>query len=324
MTSSPLPRPLLWWTTTADGWSLALRTYSPAGPARASLLLSPGMMLDGRAMDRPAGSGLASFFRDRGYLATTLDLRGHGSSRPRAARRVDWNFDDLVLRDIPAACQAMRAAHPELPLIWLGHSLSAHAGAVASGLDPELGLQALVLLCPGPWLRVLEPSATLWWGKRTLLLAWSALTAACGRFPAQLLAVGTNDESRGFVFQHLRWARRDGWRSTDGRHDYLEATRRVQVPSLVIAAEGDLLCRPAQVERFAAILGDRGSPATYWRIDRARLSSHRQPRHMGVLTALPSHRLWEEIAGWIDRELTQSPPAAPLDRRSPGALHDGA
>src|SRR5579863_5182437 len=93
MTSSPLPRPLLWWTTTADGWSLALRTYSPAGPARASLLLSPGMMLDGRAMDRPAGSGLASFFRDRGYLATTLDLRGHGSSRPRAARRVDWNFD---------------------------------------------------------------------------------------------------------------------------------------------------------------------------------------------------------------------------------------
>src|SRR4029077_605030 len=55
--------------TTADGWRLNLACYSarrvaaaaaaaetmPCAPA--AMVLSPGMMLDGRAMDRPPGRG---------------------------------------------------------------------------------------------------------------------------------------------------------------------------------------------------------------------------------------------------------------------------
>jgi predicted alpha/beta hydrolase len=311
MTEPAPPRPTTWTTPTSDGWSLSLRTSQPAGTPKASILLSPGMMLDGRAMDRPPGAGLASFFRNRGYLVTTLDLRGHGSSRPRASRKVDWNFDDLVLQDIPAAVGAVRQRHPTLPLAWLGHSLSAHAGVVAAGLHTDLGLDALVALCPGPWLRVLEPSRMVWWGKRLLLLAWSALTVPFGRFPAHALGMGTNDESRGFVGQHVQWGRDPGWHSSDGAIDYLAALRRVAVPSLVVSAEGDVLCRPAQVERFSQLVGNDATPGVYWHVGRQRLGSSHEPGHMGVLTAPPALRLWEEMELWIETAIRRESPIAP-------------
>src|SRR5712692_476344 len=68
----PLPPPRALRLVTPDGWSLHLACYPPAEPPRAALLLAPGMMLDGRAMDRPAGRGLASFFHRRGYAVYTL------------------------------------------------------------------------------------------------------------------------------------------------------------------------------------------------------------------------------------------------------------
>ena len=242
--SAPPPHPLR--LATADGWSLHLACYPPLAGAgqqrpRAAILLAPGMMLDGRAMDRPAGRGLASFSRRRGYAVYCLDLRGHGDSRPRAARGVDWSFDDLVAVDIPLALSAVKARHPDLPLVWLGHSLSAHAGAVALGQRPELPADLLVLLCPGAWIRPFEPSWPLWLGKRTALWLWDRVAAACGRFPAAALGIGTNDESRSYVRQHREWAARGRWQSRDGA-DYLAGLARIQRPALVVAAAGGARC----------------------------------------------------------------------------------
>ncbi len=101
---SARPTPLR--IATRDGWSLHLASYpqcaapAPAVPATppdpvgtgsappAAMLLGAGMMLDGRAMDRPAGHGLASFFQARGFAVYSLDLRGHGESGP--PRRAGW------------------------------------------------------------------------------------------------------------------------------------------------------------------------------------------------------------------------------------------
>src|SRR5436305_1040547 len=144
---------------TADGWTIHLEEH-PAPPAPiAALLLVPGMMLDRRAMDRPAGRGLASFFRARGYAVYALDLRGHGASRPAAgsgAAGADWSYDDLVAHDLPAALAAVAARHPGLPVGVLGHSLGAIAAAAAVGCRPELPADLLVLLSPTVWIRALE------------------------------------------------------------------------------------------------------------------------------------------------------------------------
>jgi predicted alpha/beta hydrolase len=317
----PPPRPH--YLITADGWSLHLASYPPpcpppapgaveAGPAsgaRAAILLAPGMMLDGRAMDRPPGRGLASFFRRRGYLVYSLDLRGHGESRPRAARCVDWSFDDLVTVDIPLAISAVKARHPDLPLVWLGHSLSAHAGAVAVGQRPELPADLLVLLCPGAWIRELEPSWLLWQGKRATLWLWNGVTAVCGRFPAARLGIGTNDESRGYVRQHREWAAAGRWQSRDGSADYLAGLARIRQPALVVAAAGDWLCRPASVRLLAAAIAPAPSGMVeLWEVTGRDLSRRRHPGHMDVLTAPPAERLWERIDDWISRHL-----AGPVD-----------
>ncbi len=297
---------------TPDGWSLHLASYPllPAATAvgagggpPAAMLLGAGMMLDGRAMDRPAGRGLASFFQARGYAVYSLDLRGHGQSRPHASRRVDWGFDELVMSDIPAAVRAVRERHPGLPLIWLGHSLSAHAGAAAAGLLPELPVDLLVLLCPGPWLRAFEPSWPLWQAKRGVLGLWDATATLCGRFPAARLGIGTDDESRTYVRQQRQWAASGRWQSRDGAADYLAALARIRCPSLVVAAGADLLCRPRSVRAFAAAIGAAGGGAELWEVTGRDLSRRRPPAHMEMVTARPALPVWERIAEWLRARL---------------------
>ena len=278
--------------------------FDDGGRPPAAMLLSAGMMLDGRAMDRPPGRGLASFFQARGFAVYTLDLRGHGESGPHASRRVDWSFDDLVTADIPAAAGAVKQLHPELPLVWLGHSLSAHAGAVALGLRPELPIDLLVLLCPGPWVRAFEPSWPLWQAKRGVVRAWDAVAAACGSFPAARFGVGTDDESRGYVRQHREWAASGRWESRDRGVDYLAALARIRKPALVIAAGGDRLCRPGSVRRFAAAIGPAGAGAAeHWRVGGGELGRRLPPGHMSVITDPPSLPLWERIDGWLRARL---------------------
>ena len=296
--------------TTADGWSLHLASY-PWGPApgaggrpAAAMVLAAGMMLDGRAMDRPPGRGLASFFQARGYAVYTLDLRGHGRSGPHASRRVDWSFDDLVAADIPAAVAAVKARHPELPLVWLGHSLSAHAGAVALGLRPELPVDLIVALCPGPWVRAFEPSWPLWQAKRGVLRLWDWVTARCGRFPAARLRIGTDDESRGYVRQHREWAASGRWESRDGQVDYLAALGNIRRPALVVAAGGDRLCRPRSVRGFAAAIGPAGAGGgDFWKVTGRDLGRRLPPSHMALITDPPSRPAWERIDAWLRARL---------------------
>ena len=297
---------------TADGWSLHLACHEPAERPRAALLLAPGMMLDGRAMDRPPGGGLASYFRRRGYAVYTLDLRGHGESRPRAARGVDWSFDELVAVDIPLAMAAVKARHPGLPLVWMGHSLSAHAGAAAVGQRPALPVDLLVLLCPGAWVRGLEPSWPLWQAKRAVIFLWDRATAACGRFPAARLGIGTNDEALSYVRQHREWARTGRWWNREGTADYLAGLAAIRRPTLVVAAAGDWLCRPRSVALLAAAMtppapGAGAAPprgmVELWRVTGRDLGRRRHPGHLDVLTDPPSGKLWQGIDDWIRRQL---------------------
>jgi len=309
--------------TTSDGWRLNLACYPawavagvaagaaagaeaiPSAPA--AMLLSPGMMLDGRAMDRPPGRGLASFFQARGYAVYCLDLRGHGASGPAASRQVDWNFDDLVLADVPAAVAAVKARHPDLPVVWLGHSLSAHAGAVALGVRPELPIDLLVLMCPGPWVRAFEPSWPVWLAKRGVLRLWDGVAGVCGRFPARRLGIGTDDESRGYVRQHRAWGASGRWESRDGSVDYLAALARIRRPALVVAAGGDLLCRARSVACFAAAIGDPAAGgAELWTVTGRDLGRRLPPAHMEMITAAPSLPIWERIDAWLRERLRES------------------
>jgi len=293
---------------TADGWTIHLEEHPAAPDPVAALLLVPGMMLDRRAMDRPAGRGLASFFSARGYSVYALDLRGHGASRPAAgsgAAGVDWSYDDLVAHDLPAALAAVAARHPGLPVAVLGHSLGAIAAAAALGCRPELPAELLVLLAPAVWIRPLEPSLPVWMYKRALLGIWGALSRRLGYWPGGRFGIGTDDEARGFVEQFCAWGASGRWTSRDGAVDYLERLGRIARPALVVHASADPISRGATARRLADALGGacRGQRAEVWRIGARDLGRRRPPMHMALAVAPAAAAVWERIDAWMRRRL---------------------
>jgi predicted alpha/beta hydrolase len=296
---------------TEDGWTLYMEEHPPAAvaglggaaAARGAVLVSHGMMVNRKIMDRPPGRGLVSHLRRRGYHVYSLDLRGHGASGPKAAAGATWSYDDLVQRDLPAALRAVARRHPELPRALVGHSLSAHGGGAALGLAPELPVDAAVLISPVVWIRGHEPAAGWWAVKRLLLAAWYGLTRTVGHMPARRLGIGTEDEPPAYVRQFVDWARSGRWTSRDGSVDYLEALARVEVPVLVLTARGDRwICRPPAVERFAAAL--RRAPVELRVLGRRDLPElPRQPGHMTLVTDPRSRPAWDLLADWLDRTL---------------------
>ncbi len=292
---------------TPDGWTIHLEEHpltTAAAPPVAALLLVPGMMLDRRAMDRPAGRGLASFFRARGYAVYSLDLRGHGASRPGASAAVDWCYDDLVTVDLPAALAAVAARHPGLPVVLLGHSLGAIAGAAAVGCRPELPVDLLVLLSPSVWIRALEPSLPIWLYKRALLELWSALSRRFGYWPGGRLRIGTDDEPRGFVEQFRAWGASGRWTSRDGAVDYLAALGRVGRPTLVVSTTADPISRRRTAGLFANHLaGGGGGPVEVWRIAARDLGRRLPPMHMALAVDPAAAAVWARIDAWMRRHL---------------------
>ena len=307
---------------TADGWTLHLEEHPPAAvggtpaTARGALLVSHGMMVNRRSLDRPPGRGLVSFLRRRGFHVYSLDLRGHGASGPKAAHGGNWTYDHIVQRDLPAAVRAVARRHPELPLGYLGHSLSAHGGAVTLGLEPDLPVDAAVLVSPVLWIPSHEPS-TLWWlYKRLMLEGWWALTRLVGHTPARRLGIGSEDEAPGYVRQFPRWARDDAWLGENlaedggGKLDYLAALGRVRGPVLVMNARGDRwICRTPSVERFAAAM--QGADVELRELGRAELPElPREPGHMTLVTDHRSRPAWEAMADWLNGVMEAADPGA--------------
>jgi len=320
---------------TADGWTLHLEEHPPAtvggtpAAARGALLVSHGMMVNRCSLDRPPGRGLLSFLRRRGFHVYALDLRGHGASGPKAAHGGRWTYDDIVQRDLPAAIRAVARRHPDLPLGYVGHSLSAHGGAVTLGLEPSLPVDAAVLISPVLWIRSHEPS-TLWWlYKRLMLEGWWALTRLVGHTPARRLGIGSEDEAPGYVRQFPRWAREDRWVGEDldpgagsaeghgGELDYLAALARVRAPVLVVNARGDRwICRRPSVARFARAMS--GADVELRELGRAELPElRREPGHMTLVTDRRSRPAWEAMADWLEGALEAAAPGAARAAPSP-------
>jgi predicted alpha/beta hydrolase len=262
------------------------------------------MMLSGRSLDRPRGRGMASWFAARGYTVYLVDLRGHGASRPLPSEGGDWTYDEIVAFDVPAAVAAAKALHPDRPLVWIGHSLSAHAGAAAFGQRPDLPLAAAVLISPVVWMMCHEPSRLLWWIKRATLRLWWWLTLTVGYMPARRLGIGSDDEPPGYVRQFLDWARTDAWTSRDGSVDYLVGLARVSFPVLIVNARGDLwIARTPCARRFAEAM--TGAAVDFWEIGRKELGLSRrempaEPGHMALVKDPRAVAAWERIAEWIE------------------------
>ena len=120
-----------------DGESLGLRHWPSPGPARASLLIIPGLGEHGGRYERAAGILAAS-----GLDTWALDLRGFGRA---GGRRAYVERLDIWLDDIAERLAVLRQS--DGPVVLLGHSMGGLVAArYAESTRPQPDL--LVLSAP--------------------------------------------------------------------------------------------------------------------------------------------------------------------------------
>jgi alpha-beta hydrolase superfamily lysophospholipase len=107
----------------ADGTQIAAYRWDPAGAPKAAVQLTHGMGEHAQRYDH-----VAAALTDAGYVVYAQDQRGHGASadpdRLGDLGEGGWN---ALVADIGLLSAQIRAEHPGLPLILLGHSMGSFA-----------------------------------------------------------------------------------------------------------------------------------------------------------------------------------------------------
>ncbi|CAN5530942.1 alpha/beta hydrolase [soil metagenome] len=107
------------------GRGIFTRRWSPQGPPRAALLIAHGLAEHGGRYAR-----LAAALTAIGIVVYAHDHRGHGPACPPAdlAFFADHHGWRACLDDIHAVAQTIRSSHPDLPLLFFGHSMGSFMG----------------------------------------------------------------------------------------------------------------------------------------------------------------------------------------------------
>ncbi|MFZ5724729.1 MAG: alpha/beta hydrolase [Pseudomonadota bacterium] len=129
-----------------DGHRIAVRRWDAVGTPRAAMLVSHGMAEHGERY-----APLGEYLGQRGVVVYALDHRGHGRS---IARPEDTgHYADFtpghdgwarVVDDLGHVIQHVRAAHPDVPFVLLGHSMGSFI-AQATAMNQGAQLDALAL-----------------------------------------------------------------------------------------------------------------------------------------------------------------------------------
>lgn len=317
-------------TLTDDGWRLALHVYEPSGgrPRRHPVVLCHGLGANHVAFDAHVDTSLARHLASRGYIALSLDLRGHGHSEHpsrRGARRFGWSFDDYLLHDVPAAIAHAKRTSGAPAVHWVGHSMGgllayahlarggsrdfASVTTIGSSLDYSGAASGFHALYPLRSLLGRVPFVPVG------LLA-RAMAGLVGRVetPFQRFNVWRSNvdlehwravSRRGFhavsapVMAQLASAMQPGGlRSRDGSTAYMEGLARATAPVLAIAGDRDEQCPPDAAERTVKALGSRRRELRVFG------EAHGHGDHYGHFDLVIGRRARTEvfpcIDGWID------------------------
>lgn len=266
--------------STADKTTLHVRTFAPAKPCIATLVLVHGYLEHGGRYE-----AFAQALGAHGIAVVAADLRGHGLSS--GARGHVHRFKQYR-EDLFEVLTSARLAQGPKPLFVLGHSLG---GLIALDYALRKAPQLTGLMVTNPFIApaMRIPVAKKWLGVVTQQL-WPTFAVRAGLDSAAL----TRDEAL------LRASRTDPliFDRTTARwfHEATRAQARVMqggalaMPFLGILGMADTIASPtASLACFAAI---HGPDVTVWQRD--------DERHE-VLNELARADLFEAIAQWMLR-----------------------
>lgn len=277
--------------TLADGLSVPLRRWGPAGQERprAIILALHGFNDYGNAFAMPG-----RYWASQGILTLAYDQRGFGDTPQRGI----WPGAPTLQADLSAAIAAVRAAYPGIPLYVLGESMGGAVVATRFAGQPlPDGVAGLILSAPAVWSRPTMPFYQRW----ALALAgwtvpWMELT------PPRGLKIQASDNipmlrALGRDPLMIRATRVDAVRGlTDLMDQAMVAMGNLPGPVLVMYGRNEQVIPPVPVARALASLPQRPDIRTV-----------RYPDgwHM-LLRDLKAETVWRDVAMFVTN------PTAPL------------
>lgn len=117
-----------YFTTTADGWKLAIHHYRPENPnGSIPVILCHGLSANRFIFDMEQAPSLACYLRDNGYDVWVPELRGSGMSDSpglfSSCCSYTWGYEDHLKYDIPAIIGFVTKESLSDKVKWVGHSM---------------------------------------------------------------------------------------------------------------------------------------------------------------------------------------------------------
>ena len=282
--------------TTDDGWRLGMGRYRPKSAAepRLPVVLCHGLGANRFNMDFGERRSLARYLAAQGFECWVPELRGAGRSAapPGAGRQgCAWDFDTLVLQDVPAVVRTVCERSGAARVHWVGHSLGGlvlfgHLAATEG--DPRIA-SVFAIASPGDGTLV-RPSVrsslaaldtiSRWFGSLGLSVL-AGLAAPFGGLlvyapqPGPLvnpdnvepwvarraLAHLATDLNLRLLRQMSRWAfsSEPGFTTYDGGTNYLSALSEVTTPAFFAAGAADGVVLPDSVRAAFDAWGGQAS-----------------------------------------------------------------
>lgn len=273
----PVVLPRVYYTAD-DGWQAPLFYVAPApGSAGEPVILAHGLGGTWRDYSLEPTACLAATLADAGYAVYLLTHRGDRDALPPEAAR-PFSVDDIALRDVPAAIDAVRAHSGYGQVLWIGHGLGAQIFYLSLALLGGSSIAAAALLCgaarfasPRTTVRAAGQLASLlpkrWMlpGRRFQQLA-AALVGdgaevgspdTTGAALRGRLRYASGDLHLGVLRQMARWLARGHLTDVSGRLDVTEALAGLpdRPATLVIEGDADPTCPVGASLSAATALG---------------------------------------------------------------------
>lgn len=344
---------------TEDGWRLALSRYvSPSAAkdtTRAPIILCHGLGYNHHFWDLDSKIDFARTLAKEGFDVWLLSLRGSGmSTKPGISilknlidvrkgeinnvsfepSKLDWNVDDYIRYDIPAALKFVTSYTKKPKVLWVGHSLGGMIMYGYLGLNnpaPEIqgvvtvGSPLIVPQPPNKILKAFEANKLLF---KTFLII-NTRTGATGIAPfhrflitpdevlmynkenvdpitiGMVLEFVVEDLPVGVVDQVMDMVKTGKFRSADRSIDYTKRAKRITVPVLFCCGKADNLAYPESV-RFAyqTITSEDKSFAMF---GTANGQAHDYGHNDLILGKHAKKEVYPEIIKWIKAHSTLEP-----------------
>lgn len=123
------------------GQRLVSHWHEPSAPAKGSVIIACAI-----GIEQAYYQSFAAWLAEQGYLCVTFDYIGVGQSLTGPLKFIRNTAKDWAKHDCSSVLAAVKAAQPQVPLYWLGHSLG---GQIVPFIDGNQQIDKIINVACG-------------------------------------------------------------------------------------------------------------------------------------------------------------------------------